>query len=546
MEPASGEALRASGKREAGAARWRFFGPADAPLGLLGILAFGVFIAADDLTVVSTMLPRMLVDFEVPIPSGLKDASWIVSAYLIAYVVAMPLFGRLSDRYGRLRVYALCMALFLAGSVLVLLAPDLSTLIAARALQAFGGGGVVPIAMATVGDRFPEGRRGSAIGVLAAVDTLGWIWGPIYGSLLIRYGPEAGRWMAEALGMPAGLAAWSWQWQFALNLPLALLALVLAVRRRPAFVASSPGAPRIDWAGAVLLSGTLIALHVGIIESGGAMELGSTGIGALEGSQPLAGWPWLLLGGAGVAGLAFVEARRSDPLIPAGLFRRWNFTLAGLVNLLLGLGLITPMAQVPLLMNTLRSYGDTPEAWMGNAAILSGRVLAGLTGAMALGSLIGGWGSGRIGDRGPAALGIALAALGLLSASGWGMEEPLTRMALQMAMVGLGLGAATAAIGAAALDAAPPDGRGIASGLLLILRLMGMSAGLAGITTWGTSRFQALAAAYPLEALPSALPHITLTIIQETFRLAAMGVALAFPMAMALRRMRSDPNRPLF
>ncbi|MCS7251733.1 MAG: MFS transporter, partial [Thermoflexus sp.] len=364
MEPASGEALRALGKPEAGAPRWRFFGLADAPLGLLGVLAFGVFIAADDLTVVSTMLPRMLVDFEVPIPSGLKDASWIVSAYLIAYVVAMPLFGRLSDRYGRLRVYALCMALFLAGSVLVLLAPDLSTLIAARALQAFGGGGVVPIAMATVGDRFPEGRRGGAIGVLAAVDTLGWIWGPLYGSLLIRYGPEVGRWMAEALGMPAGVAAWSWQWQFLLNIPLALLALAVAMGMRWAFASSALEAPRMDWAGAALLGGALVALHVGIIESGGAMELGSTGIGAPEESRLLAGWPWLLLGGAGVAGLAFVEARRSAPLIPAGLFRRWNFTLAGLVNLLLGLGLITPMAQVPLLMNTLRSYGDTPEAWM--------------------------------------------------------------------------------------------------------------------------------------------------------------------------------------
>ncbi|WP_376792419.1 MFS transporter, partial [Thermoflexus sp.] len=87
----------------------------DTSFWLLSVLAFGVFIAADDLTVVSAMLPRMIVDFE--IPSGLKDASWIVSAYLIAYVVAMPLFGRLSDRYGRLQVYTACMALFLIGSI---------------------------------------------------------------------------------------------------------------------------------------------------------------------------------------------------------------------------------------------------------------------------------------------------------------------------------------------------------------------------------------------------------------------------------------------
>lgn len=510
--------------------------PAGSSLWLLIVLAFGVFIAADDLTVVSTMLPRMIVDFEIPIPSGLKDASWIVSAYLIAYVVAMPLFGRLSDRYGRLRVYTLCMVLFLAGSVLVLLARDLPLLIAARALQAFGGGGVVPIAMATVGDRFPEGRRGSAIGVLAAVDTLGWIWGPLYGSLLIRYGPEAGRWAVETLGTPSGMAAWSWQWQFVLNIPLALLAIAMAIMLHRAFAPSDHEAPRMDWAGAVWLSGSLVALHLGIIESGGSMDMGSTGWGASEGFRPFAGWPWLVIGGLALAILAIVENRRPAPLIPAGLFQRRNFALAGAINFLAGVGLITPMVQVPLFMNTLRSWGETPEAWMGHAAILSGRVLTGLTLAMAMGSLIGGWGSGRIGYRGPAVLGILLAVLGLFGASRWGVEEPLVAMALQMALVGLGLGAVTAAIGTAGLDAAPPDGRGIASGLLLILRLIGMSTGLAGITTWGTSRFQTLVAAYPLETLPSVLPGITLTIIQETFRLAALGIALALPMAVFLGR----------
>lgn len=213
---------------------------------LLAVLAFGVFIAADDLTVVSTMLPRMIVDFEIPIPSGLRDASWIVSAYLIAYVVAMPLFGRISDRYGRLPTYAFCMLLFAVGSLLVLFAKDLPMLIAARALQALGGGGVVPIAMAAVGDHFPEGRRGTAVGVLAAVDTLGWIWGPLYGALLIRYGPEAGRWLAGTFPPLTPVAGWSWQWQFVLNLPLALSALLLAGGVRWVFTHPPPGRPRMD------------------------------------------------------------------------------------------------------------------------------------------------------------------------------------------------------------------------------------------------------------------------------------------------------------
>ncbi len=512
---------------------------------LLGVLAFGVFIAADDLTVVSTMLPRMIVDFEIPIPSGLQDASWIVSAYLIAYVVAMPLFGRLSDRYGRLRIYALCLTLFLAGSVGVLLARDLPTLIAARALQALGGGGVVPIAMATVGDRFPERRRGPAVGMLMAVDTLGWIWGPLYGSLLVRYGPEAGRWLATVFPLPPGVAGWSWQWQFVLNLPLSAVALAMAATVRSAFAIAPPEAPPMDWLGAALLSGSLAAFHVGILRSGGSMEATSLYPRWPTDSGRLAGWPWLVAGGVGLAALARYEMRRAAPLIPAGLFRRRNFALAGLINLLAGIGLITPMVQVPLWMNTLRSWGSTPEEWIGNAAILSARILTSLTLAMALGSLVGGWGSRWIGDREMAVGGILVAVLGLLRAARWGMEEPLAVMAVHMALTGVGLGAATAAIGAAALDAAPPEGRGIASGLLLILRLVGMSIGLAGMAAWGTARFQALAAAYPLEALPGALPGITWTIIREIFGLAAIAMALALPLAALLRAPDGAQARPV-
>ncbi|HXF68410.1 MAG TPA: MFS transporter [Thermoflexus sp.] len=505
----------------------------DTSFWLLSVLAFGVFIAADDLTVVSAMLPRMIVDFE--IPSGLKDASWIVSAYLIAYVVAMPLFGRLSDRYGRLQVYTACMALFLIGSIGVLLARNLPVLIIARALQAFGGGGVVPIAMATVGDRFPEGRRGPAVGALMAVDTLGWIWGPLYGSLLIRYGPDVGRWLAETFSLPSAVASWSWQWQFVLNIPLSLAALVMAWMARWAFAAAPPEAPSMDWPGAGLLSGSLVALHIGIVRSGGSMEVASAGPGPLVDAPLWGGWPWLIGSSIGFAVFVLYEACRAAPLIPAVLFRRWDFVLAGLINLLAGVGLITPMVQVPLFMNTLRAWGSTPEEWMGNAALLSGRVLTSLTLAMALGSLAGGWGSRWIGHRGLAVPGIALAGLGLLGAASWRIDEPLPGMVAHMALVGVGLGVTTTAIGVAGLNAAPAEGRGIASGLLLILRLIGMSVGLAGMATWGTSRFQALAAAYPLEALPEALPGITLTIIQETFRLAATAMAMAIPAAIFLR-----------
>ncbi len=513
-------------------------GPGDSPYWILGALAFGVFIAADDLTVVSTMLPRMIVDFEIPIPSGLRDAAWIVSAYLIAYVTAMPLMGRLSDRYGRLPLYALSLSLFLAGSLLVLSARTLPMLIAARALQAFGGGAVVPIAMAAVGDRFPEGRRGFAIGLLAAIDTLGWIWGPLYGALLIRYGPEVGAWLHHTLGLPVALAGWSWQWQFALNVPLTLLALAAAGVGRWAF-GTPPRALAVDIPGVALFSAALIALHFGLARMGGSLDLPDFSNRAP--GAPEQAWPWLLLSALALLLLLGYEHRAHAPFLPLELFRRRNLVGAGLVNLILGIGLITPMVQVPLFINTLRGEGATPEEWLGRAALRSGQVLSGLTGGMALGALIGGWAS-RWGYRRPALIGILAAALALGLAARWEAEEPFGRMFRHMALAGLGLGAATSAVSAAALDAAPPTARGLVSGLLLILRLIGMSLGMAGLTAWGTSRFERMVAAYTLAELPAALPAITLAILREIFGLAALTMGLALPIAATLRPLREGTS----
>jgi hypothetical protein len=254
-------------------------------------------------------------------------------------------------------------------------------------------------------------------------------------------------------------------------------------------------------------------------------------------AAPEQAWPWLSLSALALLLLLSYERRARAPFLPLELFRRRNLVGAGLANLILGIGLITPMVQVPLFINTLRGEGATPAEWLGRAALRSGQVLSGLTGGMALGALIGGWAS-RWGYRRPALIGILAAALALGLAARWEAEEPFGRMFRHMALAGLGLGAAASALSAAALDAAPPTARGLVSGLLLILRLIGMSVGMAGLTAWGTSRFEQMVTAYTLAELPDALPAITLAILREIFGLAALTMGLALPAAAALHPLR--------
>ena len=138
------------------------------PRAVLIVVAFGVFIAADDLTVVTTMLRPIISDLGLVLPDGLDDAAWIVNAYLIAYVAVMPFMGRLSDVLGRRRVYIGALTLFLAGSIIIPMTNTLGPFLFGRVLTAMGGGALVPIGMAAVSDAYSAGKRARALGVLGA------------------------------------------------------------------------------------------------------------------------------------------------------------------------------------------------------------------------------------------------------------------------------------------------------------------------------------------------------------------------------------------
>ena len=193
------------------------------PAAILAVVGFSVFVAADDLTVVATMLRPIIGDLGLVLPDGLDDAAWIVNAYLIAFVAVMPIAGRISDVIGRRRTFVGAYLLFMLGSIVIPLSTDFD---ARRSGGSCSAASSPPSAAArwcpsrwpSSATCIPEGRRARALGTLGAIETMGWVWGPLYGAMLVRL--------------------LSWQWQFWLNIPLAIVGLVAVVvgagRPRPA------------------------------------------------------------------------------------------------------------------------------------------------------------------------------------------------------------------------------------------------------------------------------------------------------------------------
>ncbi|MFQ5947377.1 MAG: MFS transporter [Acidimicrobiia bacterium] len=491
------------------------------PALILAVVAFGVFIAADDLTVVSTMLRQIILDLNIPLPEGFDDAAWIVNGYLIAYVVVMPFMGRVSDLYGRRRVFVAALALFLVGSIWVPLTNSLPAFLVGRVLTALGGGAMVPVGMAVIGDVFQERRRPSALGTLGAVDTAGWVWGPLLGALLVRF--------------------LSWRWQFYLNIPLAIVGIALAwwaLRDldRPLRRA------RIDWAGVAALTAGLVALNVALLNTSDIQTVGS--LVELTSDESPSTIPFFLAAALALPLFVWIERRRPHPLIDLSLFGRSNFTPAVFVNFLVGAVLIIAMVNVPLFVNIT-------ENDLGRAALNSGLVLSALTVSMAVMSYVGGRLTERLWYRPVTMAGLAACAVGfLLMGSTWTADTSLGRMAWQLVILGAGFGLVMAPTGAAVIDAAPSDQRGTAAGLAILMRLMGLSVGLSGLTAWGLYRFNVLRSRLVLppvgdpgyqEALADATSTTTASALAETFLFSVAVAALALVVALWLRRVYDRP-----
>ena len=509
------------------------------PALIIALISIPIFIGALDLTVVSAVLPHVITDLEIPIQSGLGDASWIVTGYLLVYGAAMAFMGRLSDIYGRRRVYLVSLSIFTLGSLMVAISdtalldlvlriyyqfssarPDLSQMslniiIVSRMVQAFGGGAMVPVGMALVGDIYPRGHRAKALGIIAAIDTAGWVVGHLYGGIIVYN--------------------FSWKLIFWLNIPICLLALLLiffALRNLPQVQLGK----KMDWLGAVLISAALTFLILGL-GSGSEVDIGAS---SLEDRPPIL-WLPLIIGLVLTTVLVLQQRKAKEPLFNPGLFKIRNFTFASISNFLIGAALFIAIANVPLFINLL--VVDTIE----QGALESGFMLSALTIPMALAAIPGGNITEKHGYRLPAVIGLITAIIGFALMSQWQADTSYTVMAAELVFAGIGFGLTLAPITTAVVNAAPENYRGAASAMVLTFRLIGMTVGVSSLTSYGLIRAQKLNELWVTPEMPynevvATSMDISIRVINETLLVAGIITLIALFFVIFLKREKGIPD----
>ena len=412
---------------------------------VLTLIGMGAFVTALDQTVVVTALPSLMLDLKIPF-TELDRVSWVVTAYLLGYTVAMPLIGRIGDVYGYSRVYQGGLVVFTIGTCLVAVSSSLEWMVGARVIQAIGGGATVPIGLALASNALPPHHRGLALGIVIAAAEVGSMVGPAYGGAIVKF--------------------LDWRWIFWLNVPQSAV-LFLALFWLP----NNPNREgKVDYLGGALLVAALLVLSLAISREG---------LFTLSSPTPFViGIPGLAL----VAVLVLVERRALQPLLSAFLFRSRAFLSANLTQLLEGVALIIAMVTVPLMANTV----------MGKDPFTGAMWLLRMTVAIPVGAVLGGRLLALVGIRPVTIAGLGLTALGLFLVSTWSLDVTEPWLTLHLMIAGLGFGLNNTPIMTGALNAAGRDYQATAASLVVVARMMGMTLGLAALAAWGVEHFQAL------------------------------------------------------
>ncbi len=444
---------------------------------LLAVLGAGVFLAGLELMITAVALPAIVADL-----AGwtrLREASWIINGYLLVYVVAMPLAGRLADLWGTRRLFLGALAVFTVGSLLAGMAPTLEALILARLVQAAGGGALVPVATSAASHLFTGADRPRALGFIGALTFLGMAAGPFLGAAILdAVHPLAA---LARLGIPAGstaasLLAPAWRWVFYVNVPIGIAALVVA------WAASSGWetprrAGRVDLVGAVLFSAFLVGALGSLTLLGSRSNPGEGGIDPALTSIGLA----IVAVVAGA--LALVRGFRvHDPFLDPRLFRHPGFASATAISGLTGYGFATAIVGGAVFVDRVL-YGGPDEQRL---------ALGALAGATAVGAFVSGFVVRAVPLRIVTLIGLAASIGALVVMSGWSPATTIGAAALALAVFGAGFGLTVTPRSTAALEAVAREAYGIASSTVTVARMVGMAVGLAILTAYGSTTIDRL------------------------------------------------------
>ena len=351
-------------------------------------IMLSLFLASMEATVVATGMPTIVSQL-----GGLEYYSWVFSAYMLTSTTTVPLCGKLSDLYGRKPIYAAAMVLFLIGSLLCGLSQSMLQLIAARAVQGVGAGGLLPLAFIMIGDMFTLEQRARMQGLFSGVWGVSSVVGPLLGGFLVDQV--------------------SWHWIFFINIVPGLLAGILVWQAWVDRPREGKARPSVDYAGAVLLTTGVVVLLLGLFEAG-------TPIG------------WALLAGAVVAFalLGWVERRAPDPVLPLSLFRDRLFIIACAHGIFAGWAMFGSTAYIPLFV----------QAVLGTSATAAGATLTPLLIAWVVASIVGSRLLLKIGYRTLAVTGMMLLTIGSFLMSRISAGSSQLSLIIGLALMGTGMG----------------------------------------------------------------------------------------------------------
>jgi EmrB/QacA subfamily drug resistance transporter len=411
------------------------------PNRILLVLFLGVLMGALDIAIVGPALPAIQADYGV----SERAMAWVFTAYVLAALVATPLMAKLSDRFGRRPVYIANVLIFGLGSLWVALSPSLGLLVAGRAVQGLGAGGIFPVASAVIGDTFPPERRGRALGLIGAVFGIAFLIGPILGGVLLIFG---------------------WPWLFLINIPVAALVTVLAARVLPTTRAGTPRA--FDWRGMVLLGAMLAALAYGV------NQIDTSNLAASIASPAV--WPYLVAALLLLPAFVVTECRAHDPVLRLSLFNSRQVALTSAFAA--GAGLVeSALVFVPALIVAAYNVSASTASFM-----LIPAVLAMTVGAPLAGRLLDSFGS-----RSVMLLAMSLLATGMLLLSFF--STVLSLLYTAGVLVGMGLSMVLGApLRYIMLNEARPGERGAAQAVLTLFMSVGQLVGGAVVGAVAGSR----------------------------------------------------------